>query len=172
MAGRMAKLEVIDRTSGEVMQPGMFVYVTGRKKIKEGFFMGFLESFEHIAKDPDLSGQPTRVFMYLLSKLDWENHIALVQADVAEGLGIGRNKVSEAMALLVRKGIVLQGPKLGRSASYRLNPHYGWRGSVSNLEKARAEHLRLVVDRSAAAAASAAADAVRDTLTLDMFEGK
>lgn len=167
MAGRMANLEVIDKVSGEVVQPGMFVYVTGRKKIKEGFFMGFLEAFELMAKDADLRGQPMAVLMYLFAKLDWENHIAVSQADVADALSMRRNRVSESMAVLLRKRIIESGPKLGRSVSYRLNPHYGWRGSVVNLEKARAEHLKLVVDRSVAAAG----EAVRDTLTRDMFGG-
>ena len=165
--GRPGNVEVIDRDTGEVLVPGMFVYIAGRKKVKEGFFMGFLGAFELLAKDEELRGQPLAVLLYLFARLDWENHIAVSQSDIATALNMGRNRVSESMAKLVKKGILDSGPKLGRSSSYRLNPHYGWRGSVVNLEKARKVHLQMVVDNSAAAAA----DAVRDTLTRDMFDG-
>jgi len=128
--------------------------------------MGFLGAFELLAKDEDLRGQPLAVLLYLFARLDWENHIAVSQVDVAGALNMRRSRVSEAMAKLVAKGILDPGPKLGRSASYRLNPHYGWRGSVVNLEKARRQHLKMVVDNAAAGAA----EAVRDTLTRDMCE--
>jgi hypothetical protein len=42
--------------------------------------------------------------------------------------------------------IILRGPKLGSVSSYRLNPHYGWKGKVQNLTKARQKRLQAVAD--------------------------
>jgi hypothetical protein len=38
----------------------------------------------------------------------------------------------------------LRGPKLGGVGSYRLNPHFGWKGKVQNLTKARQKRLQVV----------------------------
>jgi hypothetical protein len=52
--------------------------------------------------------------------------------------------VYRAMKLLTGKQIILRGPKIGSVGSYRLNPHYGWKGKVQNLTKARQARLRAV----------------------------
>jgi hypothetical protein len=72
---------------------------------------------------------------------------------------MGRNRVSEAVALLLEKGVLQKGPKLGRMQSYQLNSHYGWKGSIRNLEEARRSHLKLAVDNGSD----------RDDKTVDMF---
>lgn len=159
-------LRVVDTGSGEVLADGMFVYVSARKRTKERFFMGFMEAFEGLAADKALRGAPLTVFTFLLSRLDWENYIAVQQQDIAAKLDMHRVSVTKALGVLVKKGVLLRGPDLGRSASFRLNPHYGWRGSIVNLEEARRAHVKLAIDNSV----SAAADALRDTLTRDMFE--
>ena len=53
-----------------------------------------------------------------------------------------KQHVSRAMKLLTSKQIVLEGPKVGRSKCYRLNPHYGWKGKVKNLEEYRKDEMR------------------------------
>jgi hypothetical protein len=49
-----------------------------------------------------------------------------------------------AVKLLTDKQIILRGPKLGGVGSYRLNPHFGWKGTVQNLTKARQKRLQVV----------------------------
>lgn len=142
------QLRVTDTSTGEVLADGMFVFVAGRKRTKERFFMGFMSSFEELAKDEQLAGAPLRVFTFLMGRLDWENYIAVQQVDIAADLKMHRVSVTKALGLLVSKGVLLKGPSLGRSASYRLNPHYGWRGSITNLEAARRSHLRVAIDNS------------------------
>ena len=136
-------VEQIDRETGEVMQ-GCMVYIPYRPRLTERWFMAFQDAFEEIAKDPELTLEPKNVLFYLYSKLDFENFIQQSQADIAEGLGIKKQQVSRAMKMLIAKQIILEGPKVGRSKCYRLNPNYGWKGKVKPLQEARREQLKVI----------------------------
>lgn len=135
---------MVDQDTGELLPGGVLVYVQHRAKIKEGWFMGFQAGFLELAKDEQLRGQPLVVLLALFAKLDFENFIAVSQADLARELNLGRNRVSEAMSRLKARGVILAGPKVGTSQTYRLNPGYAWKGNVKNLHQARASHLAMV----------------------------
>lgn len=49
------------------------------------------------------------------------------------------------MKILISKQIILEGPKVGRSRCYRLNPNYGWKGKVKNLEEMRKREKMVVI---------------------------
>ncbi len=136
-------VEQVDRQTGEVMQ-GCMVWIPQRPKLTERWFMAFQDTFEELAKDPDMTGENYKVLFYLYSKLDFENFIQQSQKDIAEGLGMRKENVSRAMKLLTSKQIVLEGPKVGRSKCYRLNPNYGWKGKVKSLQEARREQLQVI----------------------------
>jgi DNA-binding MarR family transcriptional regulator len=106
--------------------------------------MAFQDSFEQVAKDPDMTREMFRVLNYLYSKLDFENYILQTQKAVAEELGMNKQNVSRAMRLLIAKQIILESPKVGNVRCYRLNPNYGWKGKVTNLDNARREQFRLI----------------------------
>ena len=91
-----------------------------------------------------MTGETYKVLMYLYSKLDFENFIQQSQMDIAEGLGIQSKRVSRAMKVLTSKQIVLEGPKVGRSRCYRLNPNYGWKGKVKTLQELRKEQFKVI----------------------------
>ena len=55
-----------------------------------------------------------------------------------------KSQVSEAVKLLTSKQIILEGPKVGKSKCYRLNPNYGWKGKVKTLQEARREQLKVI----------------------------
>lgn len=135
----------VDLNTGELMD-GVAVWVGPKIRSPYGtrWYMSSQDALEAIAKDPDMTGQVLRVFLYLCSRLDFENFIQVPQVEVAEELGIGKDRVSRAVALLESKGILIRGPKVGRASVFRLAPHYGWKGKVSTLSKARASHLRPV----------------------------
>ncbi|WP_206818602.1 helix-turn-helix domain-containing protein, partial [Chroococcus sp. FPU101] len=80
-----------------------------------------------------------RVFIKVCAKLDFQNWIQISQTDLAKELNIDKYRISKAFKLLTEKGIVLSGPKAGRSFAYRLNPDYGWKGKVKNLNEYRQE---------------------------------
>jgi len=136
-------VEQIDSQTGEVMQ-GCMVYIPYRPKLTERWFMAFQDSFEEIAKDGDMTGETYKVLFYLYSKLDFENFIQQTQMEVAKELGMQKQRVSRAMKVLTSKQIVLEGPKVGRSRCYRLNPNYGWKGKVKTLQEARKEQLKII----------------------------
>ena len=139
------QIEQIDLKTGEVMQ-GCMVWIPQRPKLTERWFMAFQDAFEELAKDREITNEPRRVLDYMFSKLDFENFIQLSQKEITEALRMHKSQVSEAIKLLVRKHIILEGPKVGRSKCYRLNPNYGWKGKVKNLEEERKKHIHLVIN--------------------------
>ena len=129
-------IEQIDTQTGELLQ-GCMVYIPYRPKLTERFFMAFQDAFIEIAKDDELTLEPKNVLFYLFGQLNFENFLHLSQTDIATALSMQRSHVSRAMKLLITKGIVLDGPKVGRVKTYRLNPDYGWKGRVTHLDKYR-----------------------------------
>jgi hypothetical protein len=138
-----SQLPVVDSASGAIVG-GVLVYVPAKARIKEGWFMGFQEGFLQLAKDRHLAGQPLRVLLGMLSKLDFENFIAFSQAELAEQLKINPTRVSESVKRLRERGVILTGPRVGSMKTYRLNPGYAWKGNVRTLDRARRDHVRLV----------------------------
>ena len=108
--------------------------------------MGIQDAFIALAKDKDINEGTYRVLNYMFRKLGFENYICIQQKEICEDLDLKKQNVSSAIKLLLEKGIILSGPKLGRTTSYRLNPTYGWKGKVTNLAKTRLEliHSRQV----------------------------
>ena len=136
-------IEQIDPETGEVLQ-GCMVWIPQRPKLTERWFMAFQDTFIEIAKDQEMTGETMKVLFYLFGKLDFENFIQQTQIEIAEGLGMQKQNVSRAMKLLTSKQIVLEGPKVGKSKCYRLNPNYGWKGKVKTLQEARREQMRVI----------------------------
>lgn len=134
------RVDLLDPKTGEVQQ-GFIVWVPDHPKI-QGFFMGFQEAFIALAQDRELTLEPNRVFHYLLGKLDFDNFIHIKQKEIGEALGLDKSNVSKALALLKRKGIILIAPYKGVRC-YKLNHFYGWKGSVTTLNK-QERKLKLV----------------------------
>ena len=91
-----------------------------------------------------LTGEQFKVLMMLLADLDYENYIQIAQADIADALGMQKTNVSRSVKALIDLSVILQGPKVGRSYSYRLNPQFGWKGTVSNHKKALKNGLSVI----------------------------
>jgi biotin operon repressor len=84
----------------------------------------------------DLRGDDLRVLLLLMARLDFENLIQVEQTAIAEKLGMHKQSVNRSIKRLVDLGCLLEGPKIGRSRTYRLNPAYGWKGSGKGHQKA------------------------------------
>jgi predicted transcriptional regulator len=140
------KVQTVNQKTGEKKE-GYFVYVAYPKPKITGnrWVMTFQDSLEIIAEDKEITWETMRVFMLALSKLEFENYITIKQVAIAEKLGMHKTNVSRAMKLLVAKGIILK-VKDGTTTAYKLNPHYGWKGTVSNMqiEKERIVKQRVV----------------------------
>jgi len=133
----------IDPSTGEIMQ-GCMVWIPYRPKLTERWFMAFQDAFIEIAQDTELTLEPKNVLFFLFGQLDFENYIHISQQDIASGLGMQKSHVSRAIKLLTRKQIILEGQKNGRLKCYRLNPNYGWKGKVKNLEEHRREQFKVI----------------------------
>jgi len=83
-----------------------------------------------------LNGEQFRVMMVVLSELDYENYINVVQSELAQKIAMDRGSFSKNLRKLVDINLIVEGPKVGRSKTYRLNPQFGWKGTVNNHKKA------------------------------------
>ena len=129
----------VDQDTGEVLD-GVVVYCGVKQNpYSKGWVMNSQEALELLATDKDLTGENYRVLLLLLSRLDFENWIQITQSDIVKTLDMKKQNVSRAILLLEEKGIILRGPKVGRSYAFRLNPYYGWKGKVKNLNDNRRE---------------------------------
>ncbi|EOA6796599.1 hypothetical protein ACH8G4_004826 [Escherichia coli] len=118
---------------GEII--GGFVAVI-RPKQKSAFQRHFTmnqDALRILAKE--LTGEQFKVLMLMLADLDYENFIQIAQADIAETLGMQKTNVSRAVRALLDVGVIFEGPKVGRSKTYRLNEQFGWKGTVTNHKK-------------------------------------
>ncbi len=132
----MRKISSIDTETGVILD---YALVAVKQKIPNGFYGGWVA----MAQNPLLKManeikrlDDFRVRDALLARLDFENYIHVVQSDIAKDLGMRREHVNHSIKRLIALGVLLEGPKIGRSKTYRLNPNYGWRGSAKSHHKA------------------------------------
>jgi hypothetical protein len=125
--------DYIDTQTGEVMSEGVPIWVGKRTAFTrlygKGFFVMAQDPIALIARDKELVGRPMQVFMYLCSRLDFDNFIRVPQTEICEALDMRKPHVSRAIKLLDDKGILIRGPKVGHSYAFRLNPTYGYKGN-------------------------------------------
>ncbi|EMC5760636.1 hypothetical protein VJT90_004558 [Salmonella enterica subsp. enterica serovar Enteritidis] len=171
------RLGQIDMSTGEVLEDGFVAYIAPKRK--NGFgtrWMAMAQEALDLLANAGLDGQDYRVLMKLLAKLDFENLLVLNQAEVARELKMHRQHVQRSVKRLIGMGVLLEGPRIGVSRSYRLNPQFGWKGSARNhviaLDQERKRRMAAagisgVIDGGTK---EAEASAERDPNTLDMFE--
>lgn len=138
----MKRVTQVDLDTGEDL--GGFVAVI-RPRQKSSFQRHFTmnqEALKIIATE--LNHEQTRVLMMLLADLDYENYIQVAQIDIADTLGMKKPNVSKAVKNLIEFGIIIEGPKIGRSKTYRLNLQFGWKGTVTNHQKALRNGLSII----------------------------
>ncbi len=128
----------IDKYTGEEYG---FPVIIGRKRnpYAKGWVMNSQEAMVILAKDKDIKGETHRVLWFIGGILDFENWVQLSVTEIAQELELKRPNVSRAIKLLEQKEIIIRGPKVGRSHAFMLNPEFGWKGKVKNLDEYRKE---------------------------------
>lgn len=131
-----------DSETGEVLD-GVLVYVP--RRMKYGFTEGWSAMARGVgtlfAQNRSFLGQEGLALIFLLiDKLDFENHLTINQISIGRELGMLRQNVQRSLRRLIELGALLEGPKIGRSRTYRLNPNFAWRGSAENHLKALEEY--------------------------------
>ena len=126
----------IDKYTGEEFG---FPVIVGRKRnpYGKGWVMNSQEALEIVAKDKDIKGETYRVLFFICARLDFENWVQLSITEIANELDLKQPSVSRAIKVLENKQIILRGPKVGRSYAFMLNPEFGWKGKVKNLDDYR-----------------------------------
>jgi len=153
--GKKMAFDFVDRDTGEILSERVPMLVQRPVPVafeKGRFFtmaQGPLKIFEDHAQDLGVDG--FRVLMNLLRKLDYQNHIAVSQADMAREMNIDRARVNRAIKRLIGLDALIVGPKWGQNRTYTLNPEFGWKGkgathqkAVRTAEKAKAAGLSVV----------------------------
>lgn len=150
--------------TGELMEGavlGMF-FPKRQNGFKEGWLAMAQGALMELAQS-DLGQQDWRVLAAVLAKLDYENFLLLSVADLAKQIGMQRPHVSTSITKLESMGVLVRGPKAGRSSTFRLNPSFGWKGSASNHQKALKERMR--------ASNISGIVQTRDPNTVDLIDG-
>ncbi len=126
----------IDKYTGEDYG---FPVVCGRKRnpYGNGWVMNSQDAAILLAKDKDIKGETHRVLWLIIGILDFQNWVQLSVTEMAKELKMHRPDVSKAMKVLEQKEVILRGPKVGRSYAFMLNPEFGWKGKVKNLDDYR-----------------------------------
>lgn len=158
----------VDMTSGELLEGGQLAIIFPKRK--NGFQVGGWVAMSQAALEAvvraNMGDQVNRTFLIVISVLDFENYISVSQAEIAKKLNMRPSHVSAAFRRLLDEGVLLAGPRVGRSGTYRLNPSYGWKGSAKGHQEALSERMRArglsVVQNGTQGPA--------DTLTRDLFE--
>lgn len=139
------RLGQVDLETGEVIEDGFIAYVAPKRENAFGKrWLAMAQDMMDITAKSDLTGSDYKVLMLLLSRLDYENLLVINQSELAEYIGMTRNNFSRSMRNLIEKGIILKGPRIGVSRSFRLNPTYGWKGTANNHKKAVKQHLEVI----------------------------
>ena len=139
----------IDADTGERLDFALVSVPRQRARIKEWWFMVFQDGLQRLAADGSLTARQLRVLIFLMSRLSFENYIHVAQTEIAQATGIGPSHVSEAVRVLVQKGILIVGPKVGRVATLRLSDTFGWKGRVRSLHDERQRRLSIAVNNDA-----------------------
>ena len=111
--------------------------------------MVFQEGLLRLTADGTMTLRQSRVLFYLMGRLTFENYIHVPQSEIAKHTGIARPHVSEAVSALVKKGILIRGPKVGVVTTLRLSDTFGWKGRVRSLQDERQRRLTIAVNNDA-----------------------
>ena len=143
-------IESIDAVTGEVLQ-GTMMFVPEKKKSAFGqdWFAMAQNAMAFLAANRKILGEEGfAVFCTIASKLDFENFIQISQVQLAGELGMSPSNFSRAMKRLAALEIIVKGPKVGVSQTYRMNPSVGWKGSAKNhfsaLQEAKAKGWKVI----------------------------
>lgn len=91
----------------------------------------YQQAISNIA-DMNLPLEQYRVFLKLLSKVDFNNYLCVSQQNIANELHMQQANVARAIRGLKSKNIIVEGPRAGLNKTYRLNPYIAHKGKNRN----------------------------------------
>lgn len=161
-------------STGEIFEGGQLALIFPKRK--NGFQVG---GWVAMAQSPmvelaraNIGNEAMRVMLLIVGNLDYENWININQAQLAAALDMDRKNFGRGLKRLITEGVILEGPKVGRNGTYRLNPSYGWKGSAKGHNEALSERMRAAGLSLVPRGLGEASGALRDPNTVDMFDVK
>lgn len=94
------------------------------------------------AKSAKMTLTDYRVRDFLMGTIGIGNYVFVNQSEVARELNIHRVTVVESIKRLCTMGILIKGPKSGRSNTYMVSPAFCFAGGLGNGIKARKEAIK------------------------------
>jgi len=151
---------------GEIVE-GVHVIVPAKRK--NGFNKGWYAmatdatgELINLVLQKKLQPKDVLTLLAMLEVLELENYIRISQRHLAERLQMLPPNISRSIKALISNGILLLGPKVGNSSTFRLNPHFGWKGGALQHHKALRERMD---------AANISGVVTRDPNTVDFIAG-
>jgi hypothetical protein len=121
---------LVDLVNGDLL-PGVLVRENKRGHRGGHFIVMYVKALEAAALDPEFGEQSLRMLIYCATKLEMNNQwVMFNQSDLATELRMCRQNVNRAISFLVKKGVLLQGPRTGRGYAYTLNCGLAWKGNT------------------------------------------
>jgi DNA-binding transcriptional ArsR family regulator len=131
--GRLFDIRASDAATGEVMGEMVALHIRAPKSpFGSDFYMGALKPLDRLVDmRREIGAETMWVLLKLIgSHLDFHNLVQVSPSELAKKLDMHRPNVSRSIKKLVELGVLLEGAKVGMYRSYRLNPHFAWRGNV------------------------------------------
>jgi hypothetical protein len=133
----------VDLSTGEMLEGAQLALMFPKRRngFREGWLAMAQGPLKALAK-ADLGDEARRVLFAVLAELDFENWININQAELGREIGLHRQHFGRGLKKLIAEGVVIEGPKVGRNGTYRLNPQFGWRGSAKGHVDALQERMK------------------------------
>jgi len=131
--------EAVNQVTGEVVP---LAPLEGKRRWSEPHVWLFQDTIRRLAEDRTFGQQSTRVLLYLLSVLDWDNWLVVPHTAMGAALGLQAPNVSRAMADLIHRKVIEQGTPPSPRNAYRLNSAYAYKGSFARLRVRRRQERR------------------------------
>ena len=97
---------------------------------------------EQAEMEKPLTQTEYRVRDWIMGTIGIGNYVHVNQAEMAKRLRIERATASRAIKRLIELGILMQGPRSGKSNTYMVNPAFCFSGGLGNGIRARTETIK------------------------------
>ena len=122
---------IVDPITGEATEvskkDGQIIYIATRKKLSVPFVIFEQRSLSELSTS-GLSALEYKVFIFILSHLEYENVFPFRQDFISDELKHDRPSISRAISGLLQAGVLIDFGFDGRTDNLRANPLLVWKG--------------------------------------------
>lgn len=108
------------------------IYTAPKKVLNGDFLTLFQYELSEIAKDREINLTDMRVYLFVLSQIEFQNEFCMSQNELEEALGINRANIARSLKKLCEKKILVHTGNQGKQKIYHLHPEHGYRGKLKN----------------------------------------